>query len=614
MDYEELGLMVGLEIHQQLRTHKLFCSCPSELTDDVGVEFVRRLRPTQSELGEVDRAALQEARKKMVFRYQSANTCLVEADEEPPHEVNDEALRTVLTVAKMTDASVVREIHFMRKMVIDGSNTTGFQRTGLIALDGHITVNGKRIGVPTFCLEEDSARPVGGASAKKGERTYRLDRLGIPLIEIATAPDIRSPEEAKLAAKAIGSILRATKKVKRGLGTIRQDLNISIRGGARIEIKGVQELDLIPLYVENEVRRQLRLIEVTKELKERNARVEREIYDLTSLFEGTESKIIRSALKKKGKVLAIRLPGFAGLLGAKEGGQERRLGPEFAQYAGVMGVKGIFHSDELPAYGVTDEEVAKVKDALKVGETDAFVLVAEREDIARNALDMVLMRAEMAFDGVPEETRDAKGDGRTKYSRPLPGKARMYPETDVPPIYIDDSIMDSIEIPELREEKVSRFVKEYGISRQDAEQIVDTEQDDIFESLSKDFVMPKIAVRVLLQILPETGHVSDEGLRDAFGALRDGRFSKEGLEQVLGNMAKGMGIDEAIEKAGLGMMSEEDALEIARSLVKERLDFVKERGQGAMGPLMGPFMAQVRGKLDGKKASAILRKAIEEVS
>jgi glutamyl-tRNA(Gln) amidotransferase subunit E len=375
----------------------------------------------------------------------------------------------------------------------------------------------------------------------------------------------------------------------------------------------VQELDLIPLYVEKEIDRQLRLIEVAEELRKREAKVEHEIYDLTGLFEGTESKILRSALKKGGKVLAVRLPGFAGLLGAKEGETERRLGPEFAQYAEVMGVKGIFHSDELPAYGVSDKEVEVVRNALKTGDSDAFVLVAEKEEIARNAIEMVLKRAEMAFDGVPEETRDAKGDGKTKYSRPLPGKARMYPETDVPPIYIDDEMLDSIELPELREEKAERFVREYGISRQDAEQIVDTEKDDIFESLASEFSMPKLAVRALLQIIPQVGEVDENGLRDAFGALKDGRFSKEGLEKVLGNMAKGMAIDEAIESAGLGMMSEEEAMEIARKLVAERTDFVKDRGQAAMGPLMGLFMAQVRGKLDGKKASAILRKAIEEV-
>lgn len=610
MDYEKLGLKVGLEIHQQLRTHKLFCSCPSELVDYAGKEFVRRLRPVQSELGELDRAALHEAKKRMVFRYQSAGTCLVEADEEPPHEVNEEALRTVLTVAKMLDAEIFREIHFMRKIVIDGSNTSGFQRTGLIAMHGSMELDGKRIGIPTICLEEDAARPVEGA--KKGERLYRLDRLGIPLIEIATAPDIHTPEDAKSAAERIGSILRSTKKVKRGLGTIRQDLNVSIKGGARVEIKGIQELGLIPLYVKNEVKRQLRLIEVADTLKRRGAEIDKNIYDITHIFSHTESKIIAKAIKKGGKVLGIRLQGFGGLLGAKEGESERRLGPEFAQYAAVSGVRGIFHSDELPAYGITEEELAAVRKELNIGEKDAFVLVAEMEDLARNALEMVIERAEMAFDGVPEETRDAKGDGKTKYSRPLPGKARMYPETDVPPVYLPKGMLEEIELPELREEKVERFVREYGISLQDARQIVDEEKDEIFESLSKEYGMPKIALRVLVQI-PEAKKLSEKEMRDAFRALKEGRFSKEGLEAVIKNMAEGMGTDEAIEKAGLGIMSEDEALELARALVKDRMDFVKKRQMGALGPLMGPFMEKVRGKIDGKKASALLRKAIEEV-
>ena len=611
MDYEKLGLKVGLEIHQQLRTHKLFCQCPSELVDYEGKSIVRRLRPTQSEMGEIDRAALQEAKKEMTFIYQGANTCLVEADEEPPHEVNEEALDTVLTVAKMMNSEIVREVHFMRKIVIDGSNTTGFQRTGLIALNGFIEVNGKKIGIPTICLEEDSARPVEGG--KKGEKIYRLDRLGIPLIEIATSPDIRSPEEAKIAAKTIGSILRATKRVKRGLGTIRQDLNVSIKGGARVEIKGVQQLDLIPICVEKEVKRQLRLIEVEEQLRSKKAYVEEKIYDLTEIFENTGSKIVRRALQKGGKVLGIKLKGYGGLLGAKEGESERRLGPEFAQYAAVVGVRGIFHSDELPAYGISQEEVDAVKKELSIGKEDAFVLVAENERIATEALKMVMQRAEMAIEGVPEETRDAKEDGSTKYSRPLPGKARMYPETDVPPIYIDDARLREIEIPELREEKVERFVMEYGISRQDAEQIVDSERDEIFEHLSRKYGMPKVALRALLQIIPEIGDVSDEILDEALGALKEGKFSKEGLEAVLKNMASGMDVDEAIEKAGLGMMSEDEAMDLARKLVKERIDFVKERGQSALGPLMGPFMGKVRGKLDGKKASAVLKKAIEEV-
>ena len=609
MDYEALGLKVGLEIHQQLRTHKLFCSCPSELTDYAGKEFVRRLRPTRSELGEIDRAALQEAEKHMVFRYQSANTCLVEADEEPPHELNEEALNISLTVAGLLNAEVVREIHFMRKIVIDGSNTTGFQRTGLVAMHGSVETNGKSVRIPTICLEEDAARPVEGGKA--GEKVYRLDRLGIPLIEIATAPDIHDPEDARTAAGIIGSVLRSTKRVKRGLGTIRQDINISIEGGARVEIKGVQQLDMIPLYVKEEVKRQLRLREAAEELRARDARVERDIRDLTALFKGTGSQIVRKALKKGGKVLGIRLPGFGGLLGAKEGESERRLGPEFAQYAAVAGVRGIFHSDELPAYGITEKEVSDVKKALKTGAQDAFVLVAETEETARKALDMVIRRAEMALEGVPEETRNAEETGKSRYSRPLAGKARMYPETDVRPVYVSKEMLERIEIPELREDKIMRFAREYGISEQDARQIVDSEKDDIFEALSKEYGMPKVALRVLVQI-PEAGKLGERELRDAFEALKDGKFSKEGMEVVLKNMAKGMGVDEAIEKAGLGAMSENEAFELARSLVKEKLDFVKERQMGALGPLMGPFMARVRGKLDGKKASAILRKAIEE--
>lgn len=236
-DYSRLGLKCGLEIHQQLKTKKLFCGCLSELNDKESEEFVRRLRPTQSEMGEIDKAALEEARRKLLFRYQAPpdTTCLVEADEEPPHEANKEAIHTVLRFAAVVDSVPVDEIHFMRKIVVDGSNTTGFQRTALIANGGHIRVGERRIRLSTICLEEDAARKV---ERKEGEVTYRLDRLGIPLIEIATEPDIRTPEEARDAALRIGTLLRATKRVMRGIGTIREDLNVSIEGGGESRDKG----------------------------------------------------------------------------------------------------------------------------------------------------------------------------------------------------------------------------------------------------------------------------------------------------------------------------------------------------------------------------------------
>src|SRR5213594_3444551 len=321
MDYKALGLKCGLEVHQQLDTHKLFCEDLSRLSERTEGTFVRRLRPTQSELGEVDAAAVEEARRRLAFVYQiTDNTCLVEADEEPPHEANREALETALLVSLMLKAQPVREVHFMRKIVIDGSNTTGFQRSALIAVDGAIEIDGKRIGIPTILLEEDAARKIAEA---KGEVVYRLDRLGIPLVEISTTPDIETPEEAAKVALTIGSWLRATRRVLRGIGTIREDLNVSVRGGARIEIKGVQELRMIPVYVEREVERQSMLLEVARALKERGVdRVVLEIRDLSTTVSGSASNVVRSAIDGGGKVLGAKLSGFGGLLKGK-------LGPEF---------------------------------------------------------------------------------------------------------------------------------------------------------------------------------------------------------------------------------------------------------------------------------------------
>ncbi|HOK27434.1 MAG TPA: Glu-tRNA(Gln) amidotransferase subunit GatE, partial [Methanomassiliicoccaceae archaeon] len=425
---------VGLEIHQQLDTRKLFCDCPSCLVEEEGASFQRRLRPTQSEMGEIDRAALAQAERKMRFRYQAppSASCLVDADEEPPHAANAEAVELALTVAALVEASPVDEIHFMRKLVIDGSNTTGFQRTAMVAMDGFLEVNGRRISIASLCLEEDAARKVETSGS---EITYRLDRLGIPLIEIATGPDMHSPDEVKEVAQRLGSIMRATRKVKRGIGTIREDINISIPGGARVEIKGVQELRMLPIYVEKEMERQRSLLSIRDILQERGvgpAAVES--IDITSTFDGCTSKVISGALKSGGKVLASKLPGFAGVLRSADG--RLRLGAEMAQRARTRGVKGIFHSDELPAYGIGQEYVDAVRQALGSAPGDAFVLCAADEAKARNALEAAVERANEALVGVPEETRDPQPDGSSTYSRPLPGAARMYPETDVPPIAV----------------------------------------------------------------------------------------------------------------------------------------------------------------------------------
>ncbi|MCX6650102.1 MAG: Glu-tRNA(Gln) amidotransferase subunit GatE [Methanomassiliicoccales archaeon] len=609
---------VGIEIHQQLDTCKLFCSCRSLLVEEGGTILHRRLRPAQSEMGEIDRAALAQAERKMHFTYQAPRgvTCLVEADEEPPHDADAEATQTALVVSSMLKAHVMDEVHFMRKIVIDGSNTSGFQRTALVAVDGSMDLNGRGIGILSVCLEEDAARKV---ETKDREVTYRLDRLGIPLIEIATAPDMHEPEEVKEVAQRLGSILRSTRKVKRGLGTIREDLNISIPGGARVEIKGAQDLSLLPTYVRNEMERQRSLIEIKELLEKRKAKpVTVSVRDITILLHGSRSKVIVSALSKGGKVFGAPLPLFAGTLRSAD--VKLRLGAEMAQYARSHGVAGIFHSDELPAYGITDEEVQAIRKEFQLGEMDSFALCADQADRAEPALLAALARANQALVGVPEETRDPLPDGTSVYSRPLPGAGRMYPETDVRPILIEPKRLRDIEanLPELPEARTARLIHDYGINEQQARQLVREGHDNLFEEISKDRSLVPVAARTFLSTYPELEKegvdvkaLPDEQVKEAFAALSSGRFAKEALPAVLKELAKGVGVEQSMASLGLATMDQREAEGIIDGIIAQRADFVREKKQGAVGPLMGVAMKELRGKVDGKEAADLLKRRIE---
>jgi len=615
MDYQALGLKVGLEIHQQLLTHKLFCDCASRLAEeDDGIRFQRRLRPTQSELGEVDAAAIEEARRHLTFVYEAtANSCLVEADEEPPHHPNEEALDVALEISLLFDAKPVREVDFMRKIVIDGSNTAGFQRSALVSLDGAIQVNGKRIGVPTILLEEDAARKVG---EKADEVLYRLDRLGIPLAEISTTPDIASPEEAREVALAIGSLLRATRKVIRGIGTIREDLNVSIRGGARIEIKGVQELRLMETYVEKEVERQSMLLDAAKELARRGGGpVAEEGVDLTLLFTASQSKVVQGALQKGGKVYGWALPKFAGLLKGK-------LGPELAAHARVAGVGGIFHSDELPAYGLTQSEVDAVRKALELEDHDAFVLVADEEAKCLHAIEEMLPRAEYAVKGVPEETRDPRPDGTSVYSRPLPGKARMYPETDVPPLRVHEDRLRRIRehLPERPEAAVARLAREYRIHEQQARQLVQEGWDDTFELVAKEFGEATLVATVLLYHYPELRReglgvdaIPEDHLRELFSLLKAGAFAKEAIPDLLREMATSGGrASEALKKTGVQGLNRSEVERIVDGVLDASADLIRSRGAASEKGIMGRAMEKLRGRADGKVVSEVVHDRLQK--
>jgi glutamyl-tRNA(Gln) amidotransferase subunit E len=625
-DYAKIGLKAGLEIHQQLdTTEKLFCSCKPELfKEEPTITFLRRLRPTQSELGQVDPAAFFEFQKGVKILYEANNdtSCLVEMDEEPPHRLNPEAVEITLSSALLMNAEPIEEIYVMRKTVIDGSNTTGFQRTCVVALNGEIVVKNKKIPIQHIGLEEDAARKTG---EEDNIIRYRIDRLGIPLIEVATAPVIYSPKEAEEVALAIGRILRATGKVKRGLGSIRQDLNISIPNGALVEIKGVQELELVSVAIEREVERQLSLLKVKEELQKRGAKAEelkREFKDVTSVFKETGCKVIKTALSKGKQVLAVKLPRFAGLL-KKELTANTRLGSELADRARFWGrVGGIFHTDELPAYGIITEEVKKLRQTMNAADEDAVVFVADTKENPVDALKAVVERAKEALVCIPTETRVANLDGTTRYMRPRPGAARMYPETDVPPIQVKAEYLDELRarLPELPEQKMKRLMKDYGLNEKLAKQVLDSEYGQVFEVIVGESGVSATTVAAALtetlKALKRDGvpieSVSDQQLRELFKLIGSGGLTKEAFADVFDWLAKNdeSTVTEAVEMLGLGALEHGELEKVVDEVVRDNQKLIAERGAGAFGALMGIVMGKVRGRAKAEVVSELLKEKL----
>ncbi|MBR9683511.1 Glu-tRNA(Gln) amidotransferase subunit GatE [Candidatus Woesearchaeota archaeon] len=468
MSHHKLGFKSGLEIHQQLDTAKLFCDCPSGLRDDKpDFEVQRELRAVAGERGEIDVAAFYEQLKGKHFVYQGYEdtTCLVELDEEPPHPINPQALEIAMTVSKMMHCDIPKQAQVMRKTVVDGSNTSAFQRTVLIGRNGWIKVKGRKVGINYLILEEDAARRVKEDSTSV---TYRLDRLGTPLLEIVTAPDMKTPEEVKETAEAIGMLLRSTGKVRRGIGTIRQDVNVSIKGHSRVEMKGVQDLRLMTRYIETEVKRQI---------------------------------------KTKGK--------------------------------------------EEP------------------------------------------------------HVRNVKPDFSSKYLRPLPGSARMYPETDIPLVSLS---LRGVEVPELISDKVKRFMK-LGLSKDLAELVV-KERGELFEELAKKY--PKIKVAFIAETLTsmlrelkrkydvDVGGLVDEHFKELFSHLSSEKISKDIVLDVLMDMAKGVFDIKKYES-----LSSVD-------LEKEVERIVSANKNAPFGALMGMCMKKLNGKASGKVISDLLKKAFSK--
>ncbi len=690
LDPAQLGFMCGIEIHQQLATGKLHSRQPGILYDYTAETIPehwprvhRRLRAARGEGGKVDVAARFEARRNRSFIYvQSPNAGLIELDEAPPSGHDEEAVNIALTVSAMMDMNPVHALQAMRKTVVDGSNTSGFQRTTLIATGGAIETPTAPVRISLLTLEEDSARKLETMQTDSGEVVlYTLDRLGLPLIEIATEPDITTPLHAQETSRALGVTLRDTRRVRRGLGTIRQDLNVSIACGDRVEIKGCQDLEWIPRIIELEMARQLHFYRLANELRstsglpplppnrhDDDADIEGEVgesvtnllpfelHDLTDHFGMCESKMVKSSLESGSRVLAVKLVGFAGRIGTKQldgdGGQLPRLGRELASAAKLAGVRGIFHSDELPAYGITDIETAACATALGLRDGDAFVLCVAAEWQAALALEAVVERARLAYHRIPREVRNVvvrKGspeDGTTSAMRPLPGSARMYPETDVPVVPLSKQMWNEAmtNLPLTQDERRARLAAT-NISDNQVEALLKREEDDLFHmgtgaGLHADLaplpakpwatlLLDRIAEEVATLIaapsvaaipLPLLGFCLE--MREAGGVTREGlvplagRMMTSGEWQSLANDGDAIRAALAARADELGVVPADSSAidEVVARIIAERADFVAERGMGAMGPLMGVVLKELGGGADGKAVSESLKSAILEMN
>ncbi len=587
IDYKDIGFLCGLEIHQRLLTeHKLFCKCPAVINlSSPEVKITRRQRAVAGELGNIDMSASFEEKKSRDFVYaiNGNNACLVDIDEEPPGEINRDALLTALSMADALSMKIPYEVQPMRKGVVDGSNPSAFQRTMVVGLDGSIKLHGRTLRIPSISLEEESA---GIIKTEQGVAEYDCQRIGIPLIEIDTDQYIKDPEEAKEAALYIGKMMRITGRVQRGIGSIRQDVNVSISDGARVEIKGLQEVAYLDRYVENEVLRQIALTEIKKELKRRRAKVEK-AKSLTRILKETKSRLISSNLQSGGAVYGFKLEGFGGLLG-KEVNPDRRLGTEISDYAKMAGVKGLIHSDEkLSDYGITSAEEKAIREELGAKKNDAFIIITGEGAQVENAIFYTAGRAKGAIEGVPSETRGVHDTKlfTTKFLRPIPGGARMYPETDVLPVTIEKRVREEAHTisPDI-ERTLSEFKRELG-SEELANQMLASYRLDLYKKLSSETkAEKKFIANILLQKFVElsrngykTDSIEEAELVKAFKEYASGKITKKGVEELIKGLAEGGKTSEIIYKSHLKKKTMAEIKQIIEGIKRREPSIPKER-------------------------------------
>jgi glutamyl-tRNA(Gln) amidotransferase subunit E len=642
-DYDAIGFLSGLEVHQQVLTRsKLFCRCPAgRRVARVDAEVLRHMRPTLSELGEYDGTALMEfkTRKEIVYLLERSTVCTYEMDDTPPFGIDEEAVRIAVELALLCNLNLVSELHVMRKQYLDGSIPTGFQRTAMVGLTGEIPLRMPDLGVDRalrirqLSLEEDSCREVSDV----GHRiTFRTDRLGMPLTEVVTEPDLLTPQELQAGARLIAAVARATGKVRRGPGAARQDVNVSVAGGRRVELKGVHHHRGLPLLVHNEAFRQLNLLRIRAELGRRGVthatlpdpapgppwETSSLVLDATSLLRRTGHPPLRRALERGELACAVRLPGFGGLL-------DRRTQPgmtfahEIAERIRVIACPAhrpfMTHSGGGEAT-LGQRHWSELARALGASPDDAIVLVWAARDDAATAARETLIRAREAVDGVPAETRQAHGDGTTGFERILPGPDRMYPDTDTPPLPLSDVMVAEVsagrgEAPWSRQARYEGL----GIAAPMARRLAVASWADLFDRVAPAGGEPaRRLAGALEQRIPfharrtGQGPPSAERIAPLVRALEQGDIRPEAvipaLDDILGQPAR----PAAEVVASYAVRPEDEAVLAAgiRAAVARRHLVKSGDLDAALRWAMGEVMRPLRGRVDAARVERLVADAL----
>ena len=621
--YQELGLRCGLEIHQQLLTEKkLFCRCRAVLhRDEPSAVILRHMRPTLSELGEYDGTALMEfkTKKNVIYQLYDDTVCTYEMDDTPPFRLNHQALDIALEIALLLNYSIVDEIHISRKQYLDGSIPTGFQRTGIVGVEGWIPYKERKIRLIQLGLEEDACREISDVGH---QIIFKTDRLSIPLVEVVTHPDIHTPNEAGEVALLIGRLLRSTGKVRRGLGSIRQDINVSINGSTRIELKGVSKLQYIPKAVAFEAQRQKALLDIRDQLRLRGITektFQSERRDVTSILKHSRCKRLKEVLKHKGKIYGIVLRGFAGIfdMPTQKG---KTFSDEIAGRVRVIAcldvMPNIVSNAHFQEFGFSQKEIQSLESLFGSKSTDTIVLVWGNEDDVKTAINEIRIRAVEATMGVPSETRQVFADGTNDFERILPGPNRMYPDTDTPPTPISENSLETIKktMPEPLWE-CETGLEALGLPRSLVTTLSISRNLELFKRITETLKVNPVLVAVTLEetlkgLKRKGKHIlmlSDETLYQVFKLFSEKKYSKEALPVILAYLADNPGktIEEALANLQIGPLSVEHLQGIVDEVVKTFSN--TEPTNCSFNKVMGDVMKVARNKIDGKIVSDIVK-------